>query len=33
MGLTVMIFLAGFHACNDPVVEAGFEDLIDLSIL
>jgi uncharacterized surface protein with fasciclin (FAS1) repeats len=33
IGLTVIIFLGGFHACNDPVVEADFEDLIDLTIL
>ena len=32
IGLTVMIFLGGFHACNDPVVVADFEDLLDLTI-
>ena len=33
IGLTVMIFLGGFHACNDPVVEIDFEDLLDMTIL
>ncbi len=32
LGWLVMIFLTGFHACNDPVLEAGFEDLLDLTI-
>ena len=31
-GLTVMIFLVGFQACNEPVLEADFEDLLDQTI-
>jgi uncharacterized surface protein with fasciclin (FAS1) repeats len=33
IGLTVMIFLGGFHACNKPVLEIEFEDLLQLTIL
>lgn len=33
IGLMVMIFLGGFHACNKPVLEIEFEDLLQLTIL